>query len=76
MVISGSLVVKNSSVCAEEVDSIPGSRRYPGGRNGNPLQYSCLDNFMDRGDWRAAVHEITNSTQAQSFFMADFKAVC
>ena len=69
-------MVKNSSVCAEEVDSIPGSRRSPGGGNGNPFQYSCLDNSMDREDWRAAVHEITKSTHVQSFFTADFKAVC
>ena len=34
---------------ARDTGSIPGSRRYPGERNGNPLQYSCLENFMDRG---------------------------
>ena len=36
--------------------SIPGSGRYPGEGNGNPLQYSCLENPTDRGAWRAAVH--------------------
>ena len=36
-------------------------RRYLGGRNGNPLQYSCPDNFMDRGAWRATVHGVTKS---------------
>ena len=40
---------------------IPGSGRSPGGRNGNPLQYSCLENPMDRGGWRATVHGATRS---------------
>ena len=39
-----------------DVGSIPGSGRSPGGGNGNPLQYSCLENPTDRGAWRAAVH--------------------
>ncbi|CAI9161683.1 unnamed protein product [Rangifer tarandus platyrhynchus] len=37
---------------------IPGSGRSPGGGNGNPLQYSCLGNSMDRGAWRATVHGV------------------
>ena len=37
------------------------SGRSPGGRDGNPLQYSCLENPMDRGAWRAAVHRITKN---------------
>ena len=37
---------------------IPGLRRYPGGGNGNPLQYSCLENRMDRGAWWATVHGV------------------
>ena len=40
---------------------IPGSGRSPGGWHGNPLQYSCLENPMDRGAWWATVHKITNS---------------
>ena len=40
---------------------IPGSGRSPGEENGNPLQYSCLENPMDRGDWRAAVQGVTES---------------
>ena len=36
--------------------SIPGSGRSPGGEHGNPLQYSCLENPMDRGAWLATVH--------------------
>ena len=38
--------------------SIPGLRRSPGGGHGNPLQYSCLDNPMDRGPWLATVHGV------------------
>ena len=43
--------------------SVPdtGSGRSPGGRHGNPLQYSCLENSMDRSAWRATVHSVTKS---------------
>ena len=41
--------------------SNPGSRRSPGGGNGNPLQYSCQENPMDRGAWRATVHGVMKS---------------
>ena len=41
--------------------SVPGSRRSPGGGNGNPLQYSCLENPMDKGAWWATVHWVTKS---------------
>ena len=44
-----------------DVGSIPGSGRSPEGRNGNPLQYSCQDNPMDRGTWRATVHAVAKS---------------
>ena len=60
-------VVKNLPSNAEDVrdaGSIPGSgrsRKTPGGGNGNPLQYSCLKNPMDRGAWRAAVYGIAKS---------------
>ena len=43
---------------------IPGLGRSPAGGNGNPLQYSCLENSMDRGGWQAIVHGVTKS-QAQ-----------
>ena len=59
-------VVKNLPANAGDsgdADSIPGSGRSPGGRNGNPLQYSCLENPMDRGAWRATVHGVTESVQ-------------
>ena len=47
--ISGGLVVKNPSVYAGDTGSIPGSGRSPGDENSNPIQYSCLENHMDRG---------------------------
>ena len=46
---------------AREVSSIPGSGRSPEDGNGNPLQYSCLENFMDRGAWWAIVHGVEKS---------------
>ena len=42
-----------------DTGSVPGSGRSPGGGNGNPLQYSCLENPMDRGAWQATVHGVT-----------------
>ena len=42
-----------------DMDSIPGSGRSPGGGNGNPLQYSCLENPMDREAWKAIVDGVT-----------------
>ena len=44
---------------ARDVGLIPGSGRPPGEGNGNPLQYSCLENPMDRGAWQAMVHGVT-----------------
>ena len=44
-----------------DLGSIPGSGRSSGLGNGNPLQYSCLENSMDRGAWKAAVHGVANS---------------
>ena len=41
-----------------DAGSIPGSGRFPGGRHGNPLQYSCLENPMDRAVWQPAVHRV------------------
>ena len=55
------LVVKNPPVNAGGVSSIPGSGRTPAEGNGNPLQYSCLENPMDRGAWWAAVYGVTKS---------------
>ena len=49
-------VVKNLPADAGDAGSIPGWGRSPGGGNGHPLQSSCLENPMERGAWRAAVH--------------------
>ena len=46
---------------AKDVGSIPGSGRFPGEENGNPLQYFCLAYPMDRGPWQATVHRIAKS---------------
>ena len=55
----------NESTCkAGDPGSIPGSGRSPREGNGNPLQYSCLENPMDRGAWQATIYSITkNQTQ-------------
>ena len=45
----------------EDMDSVPGLGRSPGGGNGNPLQYSCLGNPMDKGAWWAIVHGVAKS---------------
>jgi len=58
------LVVKNLPANEGEVKDpgfIPGLGRSPGGGQGNPLRYSCLENPMDRGAWRATVHKVTKS---------------
>ena len=58
------LVVKNPLAHTGDVrdmGSIPGSGGSPGVGNGNPLQYSCLEDPMDRGAWWAAVHRVTKS---------------
>ena len=44
-----------------DVGSIPGLGRSPGGGHGSPLQYSCLENVMDRGAWRATAYEVAKS---------------
>ena len=51
----GGSVVKNLLANAGDTDSIPGSRRSPGGGDGKPLQYSCLENPMEKGAWRTTV---------------------
>ena len=52
-------MVKNLPANAGDSDLIPESGRFPGKGNGNPLQYSCLENPMHRGAWRATVHGVT-----------------
>ena len=53
------LTDKESAYNVGELGWIPGLRRSPGKVNGNSLQYSCLENPMDRGGWRATVHGIS-----------------
>ena len=58
------LVVKNLPANVGDIrdaDLIPGSGRSPGRGHGNPLQYSCLGNPIDRGAWQATVHGVANS---------------
>ena len=58
------LVVKNPLANGGDVrdmDSIPGLGRYPEGRDSYSLQYSCLENSMDRGAWQARVHRVAKS---------------
>ena len=52
---------KESACNTEDLGSIPGSERFPGGGHGDPLQYSCLENPMDRGAWWAMVHAVAKS---------------
>ena len=57
-------MVKNllaSAGDAGDMGSIPVLERSPGGGNGNPLQYSCLENFMDRGTWWATIQSVAKS---------------
>ena len=53
---------KNPPANAEDKGSIPGSRRFPGEGNGNPLQYSCLGNPIDREAWQATGHGVTKES--------------
>ena len=63
---------KESACNAGGLGSIPGSGRSPEERNGYPLQYSCLENFMDRGAWRATAHRVAKSWTRLSDFHTGF----
>ena len=54
-------MVKTPPANAGDAGSTPGSGRSPGEANGNPLQYSSLENSMDRGAWQAMVHGVSES---------------
>ena len=69
----GGSEVEESACNAGDLGSIPGSGRSPGEGNGNPLQYSCLENPMDGGACRAAVHGVAKSrTQLSDFTSLHF----
>ena len=59
--VCGGSEVKASACYAGDLGLIPGSGRSPGEENGNPLQYSCLENPMDGGAWSATVHGVAKS---------------
>ena len=61
MVFPGGSDGKESACNVGDIDSIPGLGRSPGEENGYPLQYSCLENSMDRGGWEATVHGVAKS---------------
>ena len=63
---------KASAYNVGDPGSIPGSGRSPGEGNGNPLQYSCLENPMDRGAWWAAFHGVAKSQTRLSDFTFTF----
>ena len=57
---------KESACNVVDPGSIPGSGRSPGGGHGSPVQYSCLENPMDRGAWWALFHRVTESDMAEA----------
>ena len=66
-------MVKNLPVNAGDLGLTPGLRRFPGEGNGNPLQYSCLENSMDRGSGWAPVHGVTKSQTPLSMHAQVFR---
>ena len=67
---SGGSDGKETTCNAGDLGSIPGLGRSPGEGNGYPLQYSCLENSMDRGDWQGTGHGVTKSwTQLSNFHL-------
>ena len=74
------LVVKNLPTNADAGDIrdsrlIPGSGKSPGEGNGNPLQYSCLDNPMDKGTWWAIVHKVAKELDTTKLQQIDFNCI-
>ena len=67
----GSSVGKESACNAGDLGSIPGSGRAPGEGNGNPLQYSCLENPMNKGIWRATVRRVAESDMTEQLHRSE-----
>ena len=65
-------VGKESACNAGDLDLNPGMGRSPGEGNGKPLQYSCLENPMDRGAWQATYHEVTESDTTEGLSLTKF----
>ena len=72
--------VGKESVCnagdTGDMSSVPGSGRSAGGGHGNPLQYSCLENPMDRGAWRATVHRSQESDRTEATKHSTVQQTC
>ena len=68
-------MVKNLPVSAEDSGNMSQGRS-PGGRNGNPLQYSCLDNPMDTGAWWATVHEVAELDTTEQLTLSGDSYTC
>ena len=66
----GGSLVRNPPANAGDTGLIPGSRRSPGEGNGNPFQYSRLENIMDGGAWQATVHGVTKGQAQLSDFIS------
>ena len=73
--LPGGSEVKASTFNAGDLGSIPGLGRSPGEGNGNPLQYSCLENPMDGGAWWAIVHGVAKSQTRLSDFTHSLRAL-
>ena len=68
-------MVKESACNAGDLGLIPGLERSPGEGNSYPLQYSCLDNSMDRGAWQTTVHRVAKSQTLCNFHLTSLKTM-
>ena len=68
-------MVKNLPASARDVGLIPALGRSPEEGNGNPLQYSCLENCMDRGTWQATVHKVAESDTTKRLTHTEIEVV-